>query len=269
LEHLDSSLDALKEFTKLFTSEWAVRPFIKIYPKKTLSFLLRCAGDKNVNVRRWASEGSRPRLPWGEQIQAFIKDPRPTFAILEKLKFDSELFVRKSVSNHLNDVSKDHPDLVIDLLLSWKKQATEKNISKVEWIINKSLRTLIKNGHTDALELIGVSKAKIKVENFKIKKKIIHLGERLDFEIELHSVSNATQKLVIDYIIHFVKSNKTTAPKVFKLKTIQLPMKGILKIEKSHHLKKITTREYYKGIHMLEIQVNGVVVDQLKWTLQM
>lgn len=268
LDHPDISLEALKDLTKLFTSEWAIRPFIKLHPKKTMRFLEQCAEDKHVSVRRWASEGSRPRLPWGERLQGFVQDPEPTLTILEKLKFDPELFVRKSVANHLNDISKDHPDYVIQVLERWKKEATENDISKIEWIIKHSLRTLIKSGYTDALKLIDVSKAKIEIDTFKLKQKTISVGERLDFEINLRSTSTKNQKLVIDYIVHFVKANKSTAPKVFKLKTVQLPGKGLLKIEKSHHFKKVTTREYYGGVHTLEIQVNGVVAEGRKWVLE-
>lgn len=267
LDHPNISLDALRELTKVFTSEWAVRPFIKRYPDITMKFLERSAQDKDANVRRWASEGSRPRLPWGERLQDFVNDPLPTLPILEKLKFDPELFVRKSVANHLNDIAKDHPDYVVDILNRWKSEASVNNLPKIEWTIKQSLRTLIKNGHPHALKLIGAEKVKIEIHNFKIKQKKIRLGERLEFEMEIHSRSNLDQKLVIDYIVHFVKANNKTASKVFKLKTVQLPPEGILKIEKSHHLKKITTREYYPGLHRLELQVNGVTSNNQDWIL--
>lgn len=268
LEYFDISMKALKELTKVFTSEWAVRPFIKLRPKKAMSFLELCSQDKDVNVRRGACEGSRPRLPWGERLQEFIRDPRPTLPILERLKFDPELFVRKSVANHLNGIAKDHPDFVIKVLTRWKSEATEKDILKIEWTIKQSLRSLIKIGRPEALRLIGASRANIKIEIFKTKQKKINLGERLEFEIGIRSTATEDQKLVIDYIVHFVKANKSIMPKVFKLKTVQLPASGFVKIEKSHHFKKITTRKYYAGLHMLEIQVNGIVVDKQKWILE-
>lgn len=262
------SLEALKEVTKVFTAEWAVRPFIKRHHKNTMKFLMKCAEDNNVHLRRWASEGSRPRLPWGERLHEFILDPTPTLPILEKLKFDSELYVRKSVANHLNDITKDHPQVVIDVLNRWKKQARGEDQKRVDWIVHRSLRTLIKAGHPGALQLIGVKKARIETEKLKLAKAKIKLGERLVFEFTLRSTSKENQKIVVDYIIHFVKSNKKQAPKVFKLKSFQLPAGESIQIKKSHHIKKITTREYYSGLHSLEIQVNGTPAGKIDWHLK-
>lgn len=270
LPHLRLSLGALKELTPLFTSEWAVRPFLTEFPKETLSFLLKCAGDQDVHVRRWASEGTRPRLPWGERLHSFVKDPSPSFPILEKLKFDPELYVRKSVSNHLNDIAKDHPELVVQLLSRWKKEAGEEHISKVDWMIHRSLRTLIKNGHAGALSLIGVStKTQIELRDFKVHQKKIKLGEKVDFEFKIRSLAKKSQPLVVDYVVHFVKANRKTSAKVFKLKKLDLGAGKTVVIKKAHSFKKITTREYYPGVHFLEIQVNGKVLSRLGWKLEL
>lgn len=269
LDHLQISLDALKEITQKFTAEWAVRPFLTKHQEKTLNYLNKCAQDKNVHIRRWASEGSRPRLPWGERLHSFVKDPEATLQILEKLKFDEELYVRKSVSNHLNDISKNHPEKVIKTLTAWKKQAGSQHAEKINWIIYRSLRSLIKEGHPGALKLIGISNdTKIKVQNFKISSKKIKMGERLDFEFQIKSRSNKSQKLVVDYIIHFVKANSSTAPKVFKLKNLDLPAGSDIKINKSHHMKAVTTRQYYAGEHWLEIQINGSKACKQNWFLK-
>ncbi|MDB6095106.1 MAG: alkylation repair enzyme [Verrucomicrobia bacterium] len=262
------SLDALKYLTTLFTSEWAVRPFIKKYPAKTLRFLLRCAGDKHVAVRRWASEGSRPRLPWGERLQEFVRDPKPTLPILERLKTDPELFVRTSVANHLNDIAKDHADDVVKILRRWKKTVDKKDAAKIDWIARRALRTLIKSGHPGALAFIGVSRnAQVAIRQFQVKQKRIKVGDRLEFEIELGSSSAKTQKVVLDYIVHFMKANRATTPKVFKLKTFNLLAGQNLRIRRSHHFKKITTRSYYPGLHALELQVNGAGAGKREWTL--
>lgn len=269
LDHKEESLEALKALTQLFTSEWAIRPFIKKYPDSTMKFLKDCARDKNVHVRRWASEGTRPRLPWGERLHDFVKDPGPTLKILEYLKFDSELYVRKSVSNHLNDIAKDHPDLVVKVLKKWQKTAGKQHKTKIDWIIRRSLRTLIKQGHSGALALMGVDpKAKYKMGKVSLKSKKIKLGEKIEFSFELKSLAKSPQTLVVDYIIHFVKSNNKTAPKVFKLKTLQMPGASTVKLEKSHTVKKITTREYYSGLHVLEIQINGRSTGRQEWRLE-
>lgn len=269
LDYPEMSLEALKEITKNFTSEWGVRPFLRLYPESTLAFLLKCSLDKNVHVRRWASEGSRPRLPWGERLYLFIKKPKRTLPILENLKFDDELYVRKSVANHLNDITKDHPKLVVEILKKWQKLAKkEEDKKKLDWITRHALRTLIKNGDRGALALIGVSsEPKVVVKELSLNKEKIKMGETLSFRFALKSSSKIPQKIVVDYIIHFVKASQSTSGKVFKLKTLELAAKETIIIEKKHHLRPITTRVYYPGKHALEIQINGKSFGKKEWIL--
>lgn len=269
LDHLQISLNALQKMTPRFTAEWAIRPFITKYPKETMKFLLQCTHSRDEHVRRWASEGTRPRLPWGSRLQNFIKDPSPTLIILEELKFDESLYVRKSVANHLNDIAKDHPLVVIHVLQRWKQKAQGDDVTKIDWIIHRALRTLIKEGNPKALNLLGVSSAaQVELSKFSIKNSKVKLGEKIEFTFTLKSSANKAQKLVVDYIIHFVKSNKKTAPKVFKLKTFELKSKETFVVTKRHHIKKITTREYYSGRHLLEVQVNGKILGKVPWDLR-
>ncbi|WP_299999742.1 DNA alkylation repair protein [uncultured Cedecea sp.] len=270
IEYPDISLDALAIVTQFFTSEWAVRPFIKRYPQQTMMFLLDCARSENVDIRRWASEGTRPRVPWGELLPAFIQDPSATREILEALKFDPELYVRKSVANHLNDITKDNPDYVIQLLTRWKQQASPAGLKNIDWIIKQALRTLIKAGHPGALSLIGVQfGAKVELTEFTVKKRKIRLNESLEFTTQLRSLSDQPQNIVLDYILHFMKANNTTSPKVFKLRTFSLPPDSVIRIDKKHTIKKITTRQYYEGIQYIEIQVNGKVLHKEEWLLEL
>ena len=176
--------------------------------------------------------------------------------------------MRKSVANHLNDIAKDHPKKVIEILSRWKKSAPEEHKDKITWIIRHSLRTLIKAGNPGALKLIGVStQTKIKSSAIKINQKKFRLGDPIQFEFEIESLSTKPQKLVIDYIIHYVKSNQSTSAKVFKLKTLTLPAKATLTIQKTHALKQVSTRKHYSGEHALEIQINGSIVQSVKWEL--
>lgn len=273
LNHPEVSLQALKYFTRLFTSEFAVRPFIIKHPELTFAFLNKCSKDQDPHVRRWASEGTRSRLPWGQRLHSVVADPTHTRTILENLKFDEELYVRKSVANHLNDISKDHPDLAIKILGEWKKKATEKrhekkHLEKITWITHHALRTLIKKGHPGALKLIGVNgDAQVQLTELNIQKTALKLGDRLDFSFEIKSTSSKPQKLVIDYVLHFMKANNKTSPKVFKLRTLTVAGKEKISLAKSHHIKKITTRVYYPGAHALEIQVNGKILGRSKWKL--
>nr|WP_205247117.1 DNA alkylation repair protein [Enterobacter sp. Ap-1006] len=273
LNHPALSLEALKVVTVCFTAEWAVRPFIRQDPDATMRFLLKCAQDESVDIRRWASEGTRPRVPWGEKLHLFIEDPAGTRAILDALKFDPELYVRKSVANHLNDITKDHSDYVIQLLQNWQLQAKQSggdDVKKVAWITRHSLRTLIKNGHPDALALIGVQHgADVALDAFSLKQKAIALGEYLAFKVSLRSTSSTPQNIVVDYVLHFMKANGSTASKVFKLRTFELPANGTVTIEKKHAVKTITTRQYYPGVQKIEIQVNGKVLGGEEWELDL
>lgn len=269
LDHPELSLKALRQLTPLFTGEFAVRPFLKVYPAETIAFLKTCAVNNDPHVRRWASEGSRPRLPWGERLDSFIKDPSPTLPVLEALKYDEELYVRKSVANHLNDIAKDHPELLVGLLKKWKSGTPPAHQAKMDWIIHRSLRTLIKNGHPGALKLAGANpQAKVKISGFKIQKKHFKVNEKIEFGFTMRSLSKKPQKLIVDYIIHHVKANKKTSPKVFKLKSVTLNPGEVLSIVKRHHVKAVTTRKYYSGTHRIEIQINGKSHALANWILE-
>ncbi len=265
MDHFEVSIQALYEMTKRFTAEWDIRHFIDRYPEKTLAVLAVWAEDENLHVRRLVSEGSRPRLPWGTRLQRFIADPRPAIALLEKLKTDPSLYVRRSVANHLNDIAKDHPDLLVNTLGRWKNEHTS---PELDWLVKHALRTLVKDGHPGALSLLGFQKGALaSIENFRIEPESIPIGETLTFSFRLISNGSAPQQMVVDYIVYFMKANGTLAPKVFKLTTVALAAGEGKNIEKRHSFRKITTREYYPGEHRLAIQVNGETLDHKSFLL--
>ena len=269
LDHFDESMRAMYIFTDRFTAEFAVRPFILKNHKKVLKYFEKWIKDKNVNIRRWVSEGSRPLLPWGQRIPLFVMDPTHTLHLLDKLRFDEELYVRKSVANHLNDISKNHPQVVIDVLRMWHKDLPQIHNDKIKWITRHALRTLIKKGHPGALKLMGVQgRAEIRLKNFKITNPHVRLNDKISFSFEINSKSNNTQKLIIDYSIDFVKANGKMGKKVFKLKTQQIAPGEDLLIEKKHWLKPITTMRFYSGLHHLCLQINGEVVHEATFTLE-
>lgn len=266
LHNADESLNALAKFTKLFTSEYAVRPFLIHHQKETLEFFHSWTQSKNVHLRRLASEGSRPRLPWGEQLKNFIKDPSPTLPLLEALKYDDELYVRKSVANHLNDISKDHPELAVKISKNWLKRCPREHKEKINWIVRHGLRTLIKKGDKPTLKLLGYSgTGKIEVKGLKISAKKIRIGDHLEFSFDLHTAKGMA--VMVDYIIHHKKSNGSHSPKVFKLTSKEFEKKSVTTIRKKHSFKIVTTRTYYSGTHFLEIMVNGEVRARINFTL--
>ncbi|MGQ0826899.1 MAG: DNA alkylation repair protein [Bacteroidota bacterium] len=257
------SMEALKYFTQYGSSEFAIREFLKRDFSKTIQVMNKWAEDKNFHVRRLASEGSRPRLPWSFKLDEVIKDPKATRSILEKLKSDEELYVRKSVANHLNDISKENTDYMLNLINTW-----DKTNPYTAWIIKHASRTLIKKGHAGSLAVFDFEKnAKVHLENFKLKRAKIKLGEVLEFSFDLISEKAKSQKLVIDYVIHYAKKSGGQTPKVFKLKELNLKPKQCVHITKKQILKNFTTRKHYAGKHEVEIMVNGKSIGSKQFEL--
>jgi 3-methyladenine DNA glycosylase AlkC len=254
LDHYDLSMGALYQMTKRFTAEGAIRAFLLRSPEKTLAILSRWAEDENCHVRRLVSEGTRPRLPWAIQLKPFIADPRPVLKLLEKLRTDPELMVRRSVANNLNDIAKDNPDQVVETLRRWSRIDND----GTRWLIRHAARTLVKQGNREMLAILGYSpEVHICVSEIQLHKAAINLGEALTFSFNVRSTSHHAQKLVIDYVIYHVRANGKLSPKVFKLTRKTLEAGEAAAISKTHPFRSISTRTYYPGHHALEIQVNG------------
>jgi 3-methyladenine DNA glycosylase AlkC len=264
LDLLELSLNTLKRYTSYGSSEFAVRSFLRKDFDQTIATMYKWAKDSNVHVRRLASEGSRPRLPWSFKLDAVINNPKLTTPILNTLKADSELYVRKSVANHLNDISKENPDYMLRLIQGWDHAHMH-----TSWIIKHASRTLIKKGHTKALSLFKVqADPKVILENFRISPTTIKLGELIEFSFTIRSTTKITQKILIDYIIHYVKKDGGTSPKVFKLKEFELNGGASILIKKKQRITDFTTRKHYPGKHMLELQVNGKVIGDKLFMLK-
>ncbi len=264
LEHFDISMNALYEITKRMSSEWGVRPFFIKYPEKTLAVFKKWATDDNPHVRRLVSEGSRPYLPWGKKLAQFEKDPTPTLALLEYLKNDPSEYVRRSVANHLNDHSKKHADLVVKTLKRWQSATSNKNELRM---IKHALRTLLKKGHTGALDILGYKKgAKVKVNQLVADKKV-NVGDYLNFSFEVQSTGKTTQPLMIDYVIYYQKAHGELAPKVFKMTTKDVVAGASLSLKKRQSFKVITTRKFHLGKHQLAIQINGEELAKIDFEL--
>ncbi|MCA9923995.1 MAG: DNA alkylation repair protein [Anaerolineales bacterium] len=253
LDHFDESVAAMYEITKRHTAEFAIRPFLQKHSDRVLPILHEWTADPSLHVRRLVSEGTRPRLPWAGRLYQFIEDPMPTLALLEKLKDDPSEYVRRSVANHLNDIAKDHPDLVVETCRRWQVEASK----GTQWIVRHALRSLVKQGHEGALDVLGYGTPVITVESFTINPGSIHMGEAFTLDFTLRSRSEKPQNLVIDYVVYFVKANGQTNGKVFKWKTAVLPPNDAFTAQKTHTIKPITTRRYYPGDHRVELQING------------
>ncbi len=266
LDEFDLSLRALKEMTKVFTAEWAIRAFLIHDEKRTIKFFETWVNDKNEHVRRLVSEGSRPLLPWGQKLHSFVMDPMVTWKFLAQLKNDESLYVRKSVANHLNDHSKNHPDLIVKKLLEWQKEfPADKN---VDWVIRHATRTLIKKGHPKAFFLHGVESGLIIVLAQKILSKTVLLGQVLKVEVEIKNTHKKKMKIILDHELHLLKSNNSYNIKCFKGKIIELSPLEQKKISFNIPLRLVTTRTYYSGLHFWNIKVNGKSGEKLVFTLK-
>jgi 3-methyladenine DNA glycosylase AlkC len=253
-EDFDVSMDALKFFTAFGSSEFAVREFLRKDPKRALAIMKVWSRDDSDAVRRLASEGSRPRLPWSFRLDAILADPSLAAPILENLRADPSLYVRKSVANHLNDVTRSHPDWVLDRLATWPIENAH-----TAWIAKRALRSLIKAGNGRALGVIGAGGVPdVKVSKFAVTPRQVALGERVTLSFDLASKCAQSQRLVIDYRMHYVKKSGVTAAKVFKLKELTLDGGQKVAIERTQNIRDFTTRVHYAGRHDVEILINGV-----------
>ncbi len=262
LDYFDISTNALYEMTKRFTAENDIRPFIEKYPEQMETLLASWARDENLHVRRLVSEGTRPRLPLGSRLHQYVKDPKPVVKLLELLKDDDVLYVRRSVANNLNDIAKDNPAIVCETLEKWNKEIKNDNM---QWLTSHALRTLIKQAYPAALELVGISPAEFEISNFQLIPEI-RIGEDQVFSFDIKNTGAKTDFL-IDFIIHFKKANGKNAEKVFKLKRTMLNSGQSITISKKYSFAVRTTRKLYPGEHFISLKVNGKVWGMEKFDL--
>ena len=256
------SINALEKFTILWSSEMAVRPFIIKHEECMMQQMLIWSKHENEHIRRLASEGCRPALPWATALPKFKKDPAAILPILTELKADSSGYVRKSVANNLNDISKTHPDIVIKLATEWYGENNETN-----WIIKHGCRTLLKKGNSDILTLFGLrDNVSIVVEDFSLSTNCISIGEDLAFSFAISAKKMA--KIRLEYGIDYVKSNGKRNRKIFKISEVSLKENQRKLYVKKHSFANLSTRKHYSGIHSITLIVNGAEKGKLDFELR-
>ena len=252
LDDPDLSIPSLARYTPYSSSEFAVRPFILKYPDRMLAAMDRWAQHPDEHVRRLASEGCRPRLPWAAALPMFKADPTPILGILERLKDDPSEYVRRSVANNLNDIAKDHPDIVLRIAKAWLGHSP-----RTDRIVKHACRTLLKRSDPDALALFGTSDASgIRVTDFAAAPNPVRIGDTVGLTAVLLNDAPEPRKLRIEYAIDYVKANGRRSRKVFKLAEREFPP-GATPLRTSHSLKRMTTRVHYPGEHPAALIVNG------------
>ena len=259
----ETSMEALRFFTRFGSAEFAVRHFLRRDLEQTLAVMEQWTKDDDEHVRRLASEGSRPRLPWSFRLEPLILDPTPVARILDNLKTDSSLYVRKSVANHLNDITKDHPGWVLERVRAWPLDD-----ARTTWIVRHALRTLIKKGDREALAVIGAgAEAQVELSQLSVKPSKIRLGDTITLSFALTSTSPKAQKLVVDYAVHYVRPGRPSR-KVFKLKTLSVEPGARAVFSRKQTIVDFTTRSHHAGKHEVEVLVNGQVRGRAAFTLR-
>ena len=263
LGDVDLSMEALADLTRFGTAEFAIRPFLAQDSARTLAVMLAWSGHEDEHVRRLASEGSRPRLPWAGRVPALKADPTLAAPILEALKRDPSVYVRKSVANHLNDIAKDRPDWLVDRLGAWPNDD-----ARTVWIIRHALRTLIKQGDPRALALIGVGHgAAVEVSGFSVTPGMLRLGDGIAIAAEVTSTAAEAQRLVVDYRLHYARAGGKSAAKVFKLRTFDLGAGETVGLSIRQTVKDFSTRRHHPGTHDVELIVNGQTMARAAFEL--
>ncbi len=264
LDKPELALNVLKSLTSLFSAEFAVRPFIEQHFELTYPMLLQWTQDSDEHVRRLASEGCRPRLPWAKQLTAIRRDPSNNIILLEHLLDDDSAYVRRSVANNLNDISKDHPERVLAVCEQWLQGASQQR----RRLIHHALRSLIKAGKPAVFPILGYSEQPaLAIDCFELSRHHVKIGETLNIELRLRSETDSDQALVVDLQLFYKKANGHHSAKVYKWKNIRLKPYEAMSLTKTQAFTKLTTRHYYPGEHYIALLINGKVYQQLSFEL--
>ena len=262
LDDYETSIRAIEKITQFTSCEFSIRPFIIKYPAETMAQMLAWAGHEHWGVRRLASEGCRPRLPWAMALPNLKKDPAPILPILEILKNDVSRFVRLSVANNLNDIAKDNPETVVALAKAWHGRSKE-----IDWLLKHGSRTLLKQGHPEIMSLFGFNAVNISIEEFRIDTPEVKIGESLTFSFKLLNNSDSKANIRLEYALYYQKANGTLAKKMCKISEKEYPANSVTQITRNHSFRVVTTRKLHMGLHKVAVVVNGREFE--KWDFEL
>jgi len=252
-QHFADGLGLLADLTPRLTSEFPIRRLLEHDLDAALPVIHTWTLSPDPHVRRLASEGTRAFLPWAIRVRALLARPEATVPILDALYRDESDYVRRSVANHLNDLARQSPDLVVEVARRWLAAPDE----NTAWVVRHGLRTLVKKAHPGALGVMGFAPVSVSVSPPVLDSSAITLPGDLGFRFILTNDGETTERMAVDYVVHFMKSNERQAEKVFKLTAATLAPGESIAIAKRHALRQMTTRVHYAGTHSLELQVNG------------
>lgn len=264
----DAALALLADLTGRLTAEFAIRPLLAQDLPRALAIIATWTDHPDEHVRRLASEGTRRFLPWGTRVPGLTADARATVAILDGLYRDQSEYVRRSVANHLNDLSRHDPDVVVEVAARWLAAPDDATPAATERLVRHALRTLVKAGDPSALALLGFAPAPgAVIDGPALAATSVEVGTSLAFTATVRNTGPAPARLVVDYVVHHRKANGTQTPKVFKITTVTLQPGEHLTVDRRHSFKVISTRRYHPGPHAIELQVNGVASERATFDL--
>jgi 3-methyladenine DNA glycosylase AlkC len=251
---VEAGLALLAALTPRLSSEFAIRPFIERDLGGVLTAAIAWTEDADEHVRRLASEGTRLNLPWGKRVRALDDNVGVTIPILDALYRDPSETVRRSVANHLNDLSRADAELAVSVAERWLGSGGD----ETPRVVRHALRSLVKQGHARALELQGFAAPNaVKVSGPTLDRASVPFEGEVAFGWEVANGGNASANFAIDYVVHFVKASGSRSAKVFKLAVAELGPGEAAGGEKRHSFRELTTRKHHPGPHLFELQVNG------------
>jgi 3-methyladenine DNA glycosylase AlkC len=262
-EAFDDAMQMMAELTSRLTSEFAIRLLLDNDLDRALAIVRTWTDSPDEHVRRLACEGTRPYLPWAKRVPAILARPRETLPVINALYRDESEYVRRSVANHLNDLSREQPDLVVHTAAAWLADPDE----NTRRLVRHALRTLIKKGHPGALALMGFAQADVEVVGPALSATQVPFGGELAFTATVVNTGTEPAVLAIDYVVHHLKATGKQSDKTFKLTTATLAPEQKLELSRRHSFREITTRRYYPGAHAIELQINGVRYGRTDFTL--
>ncbi|POH63585.1 MULTISPECIES: DNA alkylation repair protein [Cryobacterium] len=259
----DDGMRMLAALTPRLTSEFAIRPLLTHDLARAMPIVLGWTGSTDPAVRRLASEGTRPFLPWAIRVPGILAEPTLTLPVLHALYRDEDEVVRRSVANHLNDLSRQQPDLVVATTAGWLAAPDANTVP----LVRHALRTLVKKGHPQALAQLGFHPAEVHVVGPVLDAADVDFGGTIGFTVSIRNAGDAPARLAVDYVMHHRKANGSLTGKTFKLTTVTLAAGETVQLARSHSFRAITTRRYHPGVHALEVQVNGAAWGRVEFTL--
>lgn len=262
----DDCLALLAELTHRLTCEFAIRRLLAARPERSLELIQTWTKSPDEHIRRLASEGTRPYLPWAIRVPAFTASAHSTMPLLDTLYRDPSEYVRRSVANHLNDLARHAPDAVVEAAGRWL-ESPGVPAGSTERLVRHGLRTLVKKAHPGALALMGFTPASVFLTGPRLERKHLTMPDELRFEFDITNTGNADALLAVDYVVHYLKANGSHSGKVFKLASMTLAPGETRRLIKGHAFRPMTTRVHYAGAHALELQVNGVRHGRADFTL--